>query len=195
MNETILVFLAGTVLSFPVVLWFLMKPAKRKRPAKGHARATQMPLPDQSFQIILKKESFDRAVKAIGAIQTELDLQLRMAGRAGLSPHTNDVALAISPDHKRQLEECIDLVETLFSEEASNLFKSAVTRLAEIDRSQKLGQSTRYATTAIGTLRNELEAKEHRPVPPRPRPQLSQVGQVGHALQLGHEPALLKQSA
>lgn len=157
MFETILVFFIGTVLSFSALLWLLLKPAKKKRTRGRPARKARKDASAQGFQHILKNESYERAVKAIGAIQTELDIQLRMAGRNGQWPHNDNIPLEVSSASRQQLEDCVDLVEELFSEEVASRFKGAVTRLAEIDQSEKLGQSTRYATTAIGTLRSELE--------------------------------------
>lgn len=183
MNATILVFFVGTVLSFPLVLWLLMKPAKKKRPAKSQRQPASAPQSDEAFQNILKKESFDRAVRTIGAIQTELDLQLRMAGRNGRISQNENYALQVSQANKRELQDCVSLVETLFSEEASDRFKTAVRQLAAIDQSRKLDQSTRYATTAIGTLRSELQPKVTQPDAPAPRPMLSHLAQ---SLQLSH---------
>ncbi|MEQ8824454.1 MAG: hypothetical protein RIC14_08775 [Filomicrobium sp.] len=156
MYGTILVFLVGTVLSFSALLWLLLKPSKKKRNRGKPARQKQNDPLTQGFQHILKNESYERAVKAIGAIQSELDIQLRIAGRNGRWPHNDNIPLHVSSESKQQLEDCVDLVEELFSKETATRFKGAVTRLAEIDQSEKLGQSTRYATAAIGTLRSEL---------------------------------------
>lgn len=159
MTDTTLVFMTGSLLSFPVLYWLLDKLMRKEGRATVDASNQRAATSEGSaFQSLLVRESLDRVLRLVDDLQS--DLASRMAQPGAASHYGNRVqdgsVTTLIEARRRSLAECTDLVNALLSEEDATLIRTALSRLSRTTTRQEFLNSLKTARETVADLRQDL---------------------------------------
>ena len=154
MNETMIVFMTGALLSFPVLYWMLDRMTRRQRRTLGPARSLQgsdEPA-GSAFQRLLVCESLDRVLRWVDDLQREVTTPDPPVGALPLGRPTT----LLSAARRQSLAECMDLVNALLADEDAREIRAALSRLEQTTTRDEFLQSLGTARETVVELRHDL---------------------------------------
>lgn len=153
MTDTTIVFMTGTLLSFPVLYWMLDRMLRKEGPSAVRAPRTEANNSEGSaFQRLLIRESLDRVLRLFDDLQADLTHRPPRPGPNASSRRTT----ALSEDHRRSLAECTDLVSVLLADDDARHIRTALARLEKTTTLEEFVRSLGHARSAIIGLRQDL---------------------------------------